>query len=271
MVARLIKWADRSGSRSELAAFFSMVDRRKALHRRASEWAAACPEVFLAGHVPYASIVEQMTVRRMPLHAFAAADPAAAAFAGIRAELQARLERRGRGSARQREKWPRLLQAVESLVVRLERGDPDAVAPPMRGSSADDVTFVHSFDTGQRDLQRCGYVLELRERPGSFLVVAARSDSAADNAQVTGRAQAQIDRRWAIQILSGAMSPLTALERRLGPPVPRVIEIVRALVGRSLLRVDSRATGRPGAAHEPADDGDREHGRSRKLPNPTTV
>src|SRR5262245_45360822 len=35
MVARLIKWADRSDSRADLAAFFSMVDRRKRLHRRA--------------------------------------------------------------------------------------------------------------------------------------------------------------------------------------------------------------------------------------------
>src|SRR4029450_11580025 len=37
-VARLIKWAGRSGAQSTLAAFFSMVDRRKALHRRACEW-----------------------------------------------------------------------------------------------------------------------------------------------------------------------------------------------------------------------------------------
>ena len=39
-VAQLIKWADRSDSPSELAAFFSMVDRRKALHRRACDWSA---------------------------------------------------------------------------------------------------------------------------------------------------------------------------------------------------------------------------------------
>jgi chromosome partitioning protein len=83
MVARLIKWAARSDSQADLTAFFSMVDIRKTLHRRACEWSAGHPEVFLSGQVPYASVVEQMSVRRMPLPAFAERDAATNAFAGI--------------------------------------------------------------------------------------------------------------------------------------------------------------------------------------------
>jgi chromosome partitioning protein len=119
-VARLIKWADRSGSPSRLAAFFSMVDRRKTLHRRACEWFAGHPELFLAGQIPYASVVEQMAVRRMPLAVFAARDPATTAFAEIWAELQKRLQHPEEASTWQRDRWVPMLRAVESLIVRLE-------------------------------------------------------------------------------------------------------------------------------------------------------
>src|SRR5687768_5272775 len=39
MVARLVKRADRADSPSDLATVFSMVDRRKTLHRQAARWA----------------------------------------------------------------------------------------------------------------------------------------------------------------------------------------------------------------------------------------
>jgi hypothetical protein len=58
---------------------------------------------------------------------------------------------------------------------------------------------------------------------------------------MTGRALAQIDGSWALQILSGEMSPLTALDRRLGRPGPRTVENIRAIVGgRSVRRIDAR-------------------------------
>jgi hypothetical protein len=51
---------------------------------------------------------------------------------------------------------------------------------------------------------------------------------------------AQIDSAWAVQILSGVMSPLTALERRLGRPLA-LLETVRVIVGgRRIQRIDSR-------------------------------
>src|SRR5262249_9103449 len=92
-VARLIKWASRSGARLKLAAFFNLVDRRKVLHRRASDWSLENPDVFLRRYIPCASVVEQMPLRRLPLVEFAPREPATLAFAEIWEELHARLER----------------------------------------------------------------------------------------------------------------------------------------------------------------------------------
>jgi chromosome partitioning protein len=284
-VARLLKWADRSGSPSELAAFFSMVDRRKALHRRACEWSSDISGVFLDREVPYASVVEQMAVRRMPLPVFAARDTATSAFAGIWAEIHKRLQQQPeKGRPRSKDKWVVPLRAIESLIVRLESTDGEepwtsCPAPTThvdnsggkRGYSDDasarfsspngnhapksrhqsnspeggDVQFVHSFDTDGRDLQRSGYVLELRELSGSLLVVATRTDRG--NGCTTATAEAQIDRAWASAVLSGVMSPLLALERRLGMPMPSLVENVRSMIGgRKLSRIASRVTAHPG-------------------------
>ncbi|HSC27524.1 MAG TPA: AAA family ATPase [Vicinamibacterales bacterium] len=275
MVARVIKRAGRADSPSELAAFFSMVDRRKVLHRRACDWSASYPEIFLAGQISYASIVEQMAIRRMPLPVFAARDPATAAFAAVWAELQKRFLQPAGNRPHPRDRWVLLLRAVESLIVRLEsaaglqpehasrapavgagsRHEPGPLPAPAVGSDpgaspgpegeppgTGDVRFVHSFDTDSRDLLHGGYLLELREHTGSLVVVAARSGG--DDEGTAGRAQARIDSLWALQILSGAMSPLDALERRLGPPASRLVEDIRALVGdRRLQRVESRMAG----------------------------
>src|SRR5262249_9868540 len=120
---RLIKWADRSESSSQLTAFLSMVDRRKTLHRRACDWSADHPDIFMAGQIPYASIVEQMAVRRMPLPVFAPRDAATAAFAAIWAEVQARLQQPTQESPRPRHEWVRLREAVESIIERLESAE----------------------------------------------------------------------------------------------------------------------------------------------------
>ena len=169
MVARLVKWADRSESPSVLAAFFSMVDGRKSLHRRASEWSADLPELFLTAQVPYASIVEQMAVRRMPLAAFAPKDAATSAFACVWDELQVRLTARA-DSNQPAGRWGRLRDALEALVVQLDGGEaaersvlaPRKVEQPLPaapshaspkkleakrpGEAA--VDFVHRFDKG---------------------------------------------------------------------------------------------------------------------------
>jgi cellulose biosynthesis protein BcsQ len=286
-LARVIKWADRLDAPPDLAAFFSMVDRRKALHRRACEWSSGHRDVFLAGHIPYASVVEQMAVRRMPLGVFAPRDAATIAFAGIWAELLDRLQQPAVTRSRAgnvREQWEALQEHIEALIAQLELDEgpepvaaeprcepepgegpwarywrnlesasrsgspPSAPAPATNGSDptrasheplpaeGGGVHFVHDFDTERRGLQRGGYALELHERGGTFLVVAARNGGT----EASGRTEVQIDKWWAMQILSGAMSPLSALERRLRPPVPPLLGEVRSIIGdRRLRRIDS--------------------------------
>src|SRR5262245_22132406 len=90
-LAQLIKWADRSETQCKVAAFFSMVDRRKTLHQHAAEWSAANPQIFMSAQIPYASVVEQMTIRRMPLTVFAPREPATRAFAEVWTEIETRL------------------------------------------------------------------------------------------------------------------------------------------------------------------------------------
>jgi chromosome partitioning protein len=254
-VARIIDRADQRGSSARLAAFFNLVDRRRALHRIACQWSAAHPEIFLAAHVPCASVVERMAVYRAPLGAFAGREPAAAAFEAVWHELEARLEQPAAAHGDTRRQWAQLRARVRSLSAQLESVDlpeaPRVVGPEPRaerstveGEAGDGhVDFVHAFDTDGRDLQRCGLVLELRERADALLVVAARAGRHAA-ADAAGTARARIDRSWAVQILSEELSPLDALERRLGRPRPTVVDAIRAtMAGRSLRRIDSRNAG----------------------------
>jgi chromosome partitioning protein len=246
MVARLIKWARRSGARVRLAVFFNLVDRRKILHRRAAEWSMENPEVFLRGYIPYASVVEHMAVRRLPLVEFAPHEPATAAFAEIWAELQARLDRDVANTS-ERPEWLRMLHVVESLIADLEpveREEPQTYPsrPTTHNEEPDGrASFVHRFDTDRRDLEQSCYVLELHERNGSYFVAASwlEGDRRTDG---SARTEVQIDKSWAVQVLAEAMSPLTALERRLGRPEPRVVHEIRLIAGaRKLRRVDTRA------------------------------
>jgi cellulose biosynthesis protein BcsQ len=149
-VARLIKRADRSDARSKLAAFFSMVDRRRALHRRACEWSATHPELFLAGHVPSASVVEQMAVRRMPLGVFAAKNSATTAFSKMWAELQIRVQPQRNESAGARDRWMHMLTTIESLIAHLESSDevePGAPAPSLSIERENGALLEEEFST----------------------------------------------------------------------------------------------------------------------------
>jgi len=241
-LAHLIKWADRSKARSTVVAFFSMVDRRKTMHQRATEWSGANPQIFMPAQIPYASIVEQMTIRRMPLAVFAAREPATKAFAQVWTDLERRLQVDS-SSSHQTRAWSEKLEAIESLIARLE-SPVDRVsartAPVEESIPAEDVQFAHRFDTAHLDLQRSGYVLELRELGGTTFVISALS-GCGETSVADGEAQARIDRTWAVQILSGEMSPLVALERRLGSPGPRPLQRIHATIaGRKLRRTDTR-------------------------------
>jgi len=255
-LARLIKWAYRCDRLPALTAFLSMVDRRKTIHQRACQWAPLHPDIFLAGQVPYASVVEQMAVRRMPLPAFASGDPATTAFRTIWTELQQRLHRADVRATPAADTSVPVLQSLEALIAGFDSTRDSEIAHPDSAlerrssvrakSQQSDAQFVHSFDTDRQDLQQCGCVLELCERSGSFIITAARSaaDRQESSVDAATYVQAQVDSRWATQILSGALSPLVALEKRLGPgTTPELVGRMRLEVGdRALRRVNSSAT-----------------------------
>lgn len=239
-LARLFKWADRTDSRPKLTAFFNMVDRRKSLHRRAGEWSAAYSDVFVSAQVPYASVVEQMAVRRMPLPVFAPRDGATAAFTSVWTELQSRLHHASSSPVENTNRWAGLEQDIETLIAEIESADRADKRPPGEG----DVYFIHRFDTELRDLERCGHVLELHERKDALFIVAAPSKG--QDVDPAGGAHARIDSAWALEILSGEMSPLAALERRIGQSSPRAVEAIRGMVGpRGLRRIDTRVAANP--------------------------
>ncbi|MGE4432363.1 MAG: ParA family protein [Sphingobium sp.] len=82
-VARYL--VQRGGAHAPILPVYSMVDRRRSLHRSAiaeqPDWAA----------IPMASAIEQMTVRRKPLGAFAPSSPAARQFAALWTTIERQL------------------------------------------------------------------------------------------------------------------------------------------------------------------------------------
>lgn len=80
----------------QLLPFFSMVDRRKALHRDLLDQPGiACPG-WLRTHIPYASEVEQMGLRQAPVGEFAAYSRPGLAFEALWAELTPHLKKSNR-------------------------------------------------------------------------------------------------------------------------------------------------------------------------------
>jgi hypothetical protein len=183
------------------------------------------PEFFLSAQVPYASIVEQMCVRRMPLALVAPQDAATAAFDTLWCELGARLKEpvQGRsaafaksireliaelgGEAEHEEVQKEHPLVAASAGIRLAVPGEDAFESLGLKLPAGTTRLAHIFDTDDGILLRNGYLLQLLEEPGTFAV----SVSQGEEAQVV-----KIDARWAADILDGSLSPITVLERRLG-------------------------------------------------------
>ncbi len=80
---------DFKGHRPALVAFFSMVDRRKKLHREITEKLAAEQPEVADTVIPYLSVVETMSVERAPVTVFAPTSAAAKAYRALWAEIQA--------------------------------------------------------------------------------------------------------------------------------------------------------------------------------------
>ncbi len=79
------------GRKPQLRGFFSMLDRRRKLHREILDDLPASRKRMSATAIPAASAVEQMAVRRTPLAEFAPRSPAAVAFADLWREASAKL------------------------------------------------------------------------------------------------------------------------------------------------------------------------------------
>jgi hypothetical protein len=188
----------------------------------------------------------------MPLPEFAPRDASTQAFVEIWRQVSALSRRRSAEFLQPEYGWRRRRHIVENLILELdptaapERHAASAESTQESANNGDGLQVVHRFDTDQRDLERCGYVLELREHAGRFTVIVERSEGSS-GPSAGGPSQAQIDKWWAMQILSGAMSPAAALERRLGRPFPQLVK--RQAFKSSeleLRRIDSRV------AHLPA-------------------
>lgn len=75
-----------------LIPLFSMVDRRKSIHRLIVNNPPKTPDPVLANWIPYASDVEKMGIHRQPIGSFAPHSIAALAYEAVWAELKARMK-----------------------------------------------------------------------------------------------------------------------------------------------------------------------------------
>ncbi len=78
------------GPRPAVLAFFSMIDRRKRLHREIAEQLPAQRPDFAQTAIPALSVIEQMSVRRAPVTAFAPRTAAARGYDALWAEVARR-------------------------------------------------------------------------------------------------------------------------------------------------------------------------------------
>jgi cellulose biosynthesis protein BcsQ len=242
-----------------LLPFISMVDRRKALHRSLSQWAERHPELFLHEQIPYASSIEQTSVRRAPVPIYDASDPAAKSFAGLWREVNAHLTQlaqtgvapmaapavyaatldellstlitdapvnagAGAQSAARKDHamgsdrdGPQLEFAVDSKddLRLLERALGDV--HPRRTASY----IAHTFDTADAILGRAGFQVRLIEEHERFVISVVKARVPQDEELICLREQrsASIDAGWAAQILTGQLSPMTVIERRIRHPL----------------------------------------------------
>jgi len=80
------------GQHPEVLAFFSMVDRRKKLHREITESLPSERKDVAATVIPYLSLVEKMSVERAPITVFSPRSSAARAYRALWSEIRARTE-----------------------------------------------------------------------------------------------------------------------------------------------------------------------------------
>ena len=77
---------------AKIYAFFSLVDRRKKLHRELMDTARAEFDHVLPAAVPYSAVIERMGLERAPVTAFAPRSAAAKAYQALWKEMQGLVE-----------------------------------------------------------------------------------------------------------------------------------------------------------------------------------
>ena len=80
-----------------LIPFFSMVDKRKEMHRIVLKNPPRTPEPVLTSWIPYSSEIEKMGMHRMPVGSYAPNGVAAKAYQSLWNEIKTRIESNGRG------------------------------------------------------------------------------------------------------------------------------------------------------------------------------
>ena len=80
------------GRRPRILAFFSMVDRRKKLHREITEKLSAERDEVASTAIGSLSLIEAMSVERAPVAVFAPGSPAAKAYRALWAEIRSRTQ-----------------------------------------------------------------------------------------------------------------------------------------------------------------------------------
>jgi cellulose biosynthesis protein BcsQ len=88
---QLLAYMEGNGLDVPVQVFFSMVDRRKRMHREVMDRDLGSRVRVLDSRIPYASDVEKMGLERAPLTRFAPRSPAALAYRDLWAELRALL------------------------------------------------------------------------------------------------------------------------------------------------------------------------------------
>jgi chromosome partitioning protein len=83
--------AKKGRRRTQVMPFFSMVDRRKKLHRRICDGDGALRRGMLEASIPNATLVEQMGLRRAPVGSWAPSSPAAGAYRSLWREVRDRI------------------------------------------------------------------------------------------------------------------------------------------------------------------------------------
>jgi cellulose biosynthesis protein BcsQ len=91
MLEQLGALVDNAGGGVAVLPFFSMVDRRKKLHREVTEQLPAERPELLRAAIPSSTDVEKMSARREPVVAFAPRSVATTAFTALWGEVQSRV------------------------------------------------------------------------------------------------------------------------------------------------------------------------------------